>query len=238
MKLTPISAGGWHPIVWIEQKGGGSKNLFSLFGLVHFFLLSSDIGVLSSSAFRLGWNYFPGFLPCEQQAVGMLSLHNGVSQFLELISLPLSVSLCVCFCFCLSLWLPSPLHECVDVGLVLAGFPMSRIYCMMNWGRMEVVIIEKKKKNCTVNVMLLNMPKSSSHFWFMETLSSMKLITGAKKTGDCCSQFSSVQSLSPVQLLATPWIAACQASVHHQLQEFTQTHGHRVSDAIQPSHPL
>ena len=26
--------------------------------------------------------------------------------------------------------------------------------------------------------------------------------------------------------------------VHHQLPEFTQTHGHRVSDAIQPSHPL
>ena len=27
-------------------------------------------------------------------------------------------------------------------------------------------------------------------------------------------------------------------SVHHQLQEFTQTRIHRVSDAIQPSHPL
>ena len=26
--------------------------------------------------------------------------------------------------------------------------------------------------------------------------------------------------------------------VHHQLPEFTQTHGHRVSNAIQPSHPL
>ena len=26
--------------------------------------------------------------------------------------------------------------------------------------------------------------------------------------------------------------------VHHQLQEFTQTHVHWVSDAIQPSHPL
>ena len=26
--------------------------------------------------------------------------------------------------------------------------------------------------------------------------------------------------------------------VHHQLLEFTQTHIHRVSDAIQPSHPL
>ena len=27
-------------------------------------------------------------------------------------------------------------------------------------------------------------------------------------------------------------------SVHHQLPEFTQTHVHRVSDDIQPSHPL
>ena len=26
--------------------------------------------------------------------------------------------------------------------------------------------------------------------------------------------------------------------VHHQLLEFIQTHVHRVSDAIQPSHPL
>ena len=26
--------------------------------------------------------------------------------------------------------------------------------------------------------------------------------------------------------------------VHHQLPEFTQTYVHRVSDAIQPSHPL
>ena len=27
-------------------------------------------------------------------------------------------------------------------------------------------------------------------------------------------------------------------SVHHQLPEFTETHVHQVSDAIQPSHPL
>ena len=26
--------------------------------------------------------------------------------------------------------------------------------------------------------------------------------------------------------------------VHHQLPELTQTHAHRVGDAIQPSHPL
>ena len=48
-------------------------------------------------------------------------------------------------------------------------------------------------------------------------------------------QLSSVQSLSRVPLFAIPWIAACQAS---QLPEFTQTHVHRVGDAIQPSHPL
>ena len=51
-------------------------------------------------------------------------------------------------------------------------------------------------------------------------------------------QFSSVQSLSRVRIFATPWIAARQASFHHQLLEFTQTHVHRVGDAIQPSHPL
>ena len=51
-------------------------------------------------------------------------------------------------------------------------------------------------------------------------------------------QLSSVQSLSRVLLLATPWTAARQASLHHQLPEFTQTHIHRVSDVIQPSHPL
>ena len=48
-----------------------------------------------------------------------------------------------------------------------------------------------------------------------------------------CIQFSSVQSLSCVQLFATPWTAARQASL-----ELAQTHVHQVSDAIQPSHPL
>ena len=51
--------------------------------------------------------------------------------------------------------------------------------------------------------------------------------------------FSSVQSLSRIRLSVTPWTAACQSiPVHHQLLESTQTHVHRVSDAIQPSHPL
>ena len=51
-------------------------------------------------------------------------------------------------------------------------------------------------------------------------------------------QFSSVQSISRVQLSATPWCSTPGLPVHHQLPEFTQTHVHRVGDAIQPSHPL
>ena len=54
-------------------------------------------------------------------------------------------------------------------------------------------------------------------------------------------RFSSVQSvtLSRVWLFVTRWIAAQPGlPLHHQVPEFTQTHVRRVSDAIQPSHPL
>ena len=50
-----------------------------------------------------------------------------------------------------------------------------------------------------------------------------------------------VQSLSHVQLFATPWTAARQASLSfilHYLLEFTQTHAHWSSDGIHPAHPL
>ena len=48
-------------------------------------------------------------------------------------------------------------------------------------------------------------------------------------------QFSLVQSLSCVRLFVTPWITARQASL--SILEFTQTHVHRLGNAIQPSHP-
>ena len=52
-------------------------------------------------------------------------------------------------------------------------------------------------------------------------------------------QFSSVQSLSCVQLFATPWTAACQASLSiTNSQSLLRLHVHRLSYAIQPSHPL
>ena len=52
-------------------------------------------------------------------------------------------------------------------------------------------------------------------------------------------QFSAVQFHSHVRLFATPWSVAHQASLSiTQLQGLAQTHVHRVSDSIQPSHPL
>ena len=50
-------------------------------------------------------------------------------------------------------------------------------------------------------------------------------------------QFSSVAQSCPT--LCNPMNHSTTGlPVHHQLREFSQTHVHRVSDAIQPSHPL
>ena len=50
--------------------------------------------------------------------------------------------------------------------------------------------------------------------------------------------FSSLQSLRRVQLCDPMDCSTPGLPVHHQLPEFTQTHVHRVDDAIQPPHPL
>ena len=52
-----------------------------------------------------------------------------------------------------------------------------------------------------------------------------------------CHQFSSIAQSCPTHCnpmnCSTPGLP-----IHHQYPEFTQTHVHRVGDAIQPSHPL
>ena len=49
----------------------------------------------------------------------------------------------------------------------------------------------------------------------------------------CCSVSRSCPTLCDPMNRSTPGLP-----VHHQLPESTQTHVHRVGDAIQPSHPL
>ena len=70
----------------------------------------------------------------------------------------------------------------------------------------------------------------------------LDLLTGQGTRKSLLQQHSSVQfswvtqscpTLCDPMNRSTPGLP-----VHHQLREFTQTHAHRVSDAIQPSHPL
>ena len=54
------------------------------------------------------------------------------------------------------------------------------------------------------------------------------------------TSFGSVRSLSRVQLFATPWLAARQASrcITNSRSSLKQTQVRQIGDAIQPSHPL
>ena len=68
------------------------------------------------------------------------------------------------------------------------------------------------------------------------------LVTLAKtRTLDLVSDMSSVQFSSVTQSCPTLCDPMNRSTpglpVHHQLPEFTQTHVHRVGNAIQPSHP-
>ena len=77
-------------------------------------------------------------------------------------------------------------------------------------------------------------------------------VTGDRSKVQCCKEQYCIRtskgfkrSLSSVQFnsVAQSWPTLCNpmncsTPVHHQLPEFTQTHVHRVGDAIQPSHPL
>ena len=61
----------------------------------------------------------------------------------------------------------------------------------------------------------------------------------AKKRNGYTYQFSSVSVIQSCPTLCDPMNCSTPSlPVHHQLLEFTQTHVHRVGDAIQPSHLL
>ena len=62
---------------------------------------------------------------------------------------------------------------------------------------------------------------------------SDKLFVARKKSVQFSSVAQSCPTLCDPMNHSTPGLP-----VHHQLQEFTQAHVHRVIDAIQPSHPL
>ena len=61
--------------------------------------------------------------------------------------------------------------------------------------------------------------------------------TRLKRLSSSTYQFSSVTQSRPTLCYPMDW-STPGFPVHHQLPELTQTHVHRVNDAIQPSHPL
>ena len=75
----------------------------------------------------------------------------------------------------------------------------------------------------------------SKYFW--SQLRFWKTVLAKKALAWTLNQIRSVAQSCPT--LCDPMNCSMPGlPVHHQLQEFTQTHLHRVSDTIQPSHPL
>ena len=82
------------------------------------------------------------------------------------------------------------------------------------------------RSQCTATKSSLRSPQLEKSLCSNEDLALPKII-----------QFSSVAQLCPT--LCDPMDCSTPGlPVYHQLPEFTQTHVHWVSDAIQPSHPL
>ena len=115
----------------------------------------------------------------------------------------------------------------------------------MNQGKLEVV----KQEMARVNIYILGELKwtgmgkfnSDDHYIYycgQESLRRNGVALIVNKRVRNAVQLGSIQLLSRVLLFATPWIAACQASLSiTSSRSSTQTHVHQVSDAIQPSHP-
>ena len=80
---------------------------------------------------------------------------------------------------------------------------------------------------------IVSLTYSKMHFpWWLWNRNKL----GCKPVGSGSVQFSSVTPLCLT--LCNPMNSSMPGlPVHHRLLEFTQTHVHRVSDAIQPSHP-
>ena len=105
-------------------------------------------------------------------------------------------------------------------------------------------IIKQWTKNIKIMYILPWKPRETL---FLGSPKSLKMVTATMKLKDSCSleeklRLTSVQFGSVAQSCLTLCDPMNRSTpglpVHHQLLEFTQTHVHRVSDAIQPSHLL
>ena len=121
----------------------------------------------------------------------------------------------------------------------------------MAQGRLEPLFFPCAMLFITYNSTLSHQPKVKHHMsaYLFKTLEelvlALKRFTTCLKTNKQTKthstlyyfQFSSVSQSCPT--LCNPMDYSTSGfPVYHQLLEFTQTHGHWVGDAIQPSHPV
>ena len=80
--------------------------------------------------------------------------------------------------------------------------------------------------------------RTTYNMWVLCSISWIhKILLSLTKSPFSSVQFSSIAQSCPT--LCDPMNCSTPGlPVHHQLREFTQTHVHWVSNAIQPSHPL
>ena len=106
---------------------------------------------------------------------------------------------------------------------------------IVGWGycnlRISVCHVKDFQINGWQSEWIKTMEKETLCLFYYFTILNLKLLILPSV------QFSSVTQSCPTPCdpmnRRTPGLP-----VHHQLREFTQTHVHRVGDAIQPSHPL
>ena len=100
--------------------------------------------------------------------------------------------------------------------------------CCSPWGRRELDTTEQLN-NCSVSSSPSRQTafKRTLHSWGNTSLIDKRFIIQFSSVAQSCLTLFDPMNCS------TPGLP-----VHHQHLEFTQTHVHQVSDAIQPSHPL
>ena len=131
----------------------------------------------------------------------------------------------------LQIWCPLP-----DTTLVLTSYVWARLSLLKPWRSIHL------SRWCFFFVLRCKIVQPGNHCGcgFRHGPASWELeFSGLYQTQGSVSsiQFSSVTQSCPI--LCDPMNCSTPGlPLHHQLPEFTQTHVHRVSDAILPSHPL
>ena len=112
------------------------------------------------------------------------------------------------------------------------------IHQMVNWNQIDYILCSQRWKSSIQSAKTRPATDCGSDHGLLIDKFRLKL----KKVGKTTREFSSVQYSSVPQSCPTLCYPMNRSTpglpVHHQLPEFTQTHVHRVSDAIQPSHLL